>query len=187
MYIVREYKDEMAGKVIPDEMVVRAENGRWFTSEEVQDFKTKSTARCPTYGVCENCYGSGPVHMLCQKCKNKNEIYVIVKRHGKFLDAEWISRFFGTSHLEARGDRTQNWPRQFIWEMTTTQLHCYMSFRWPIGNMMRKVKPTYWNEYMTVLDEGIVSTTAGPWDGWDHPVEFLQWDDPNMYCGEDEK
>jgi hypothetical protein len=64
MYIVREYKDEMAGKKIPDKMVVRAANGRWFTNEEVQDFKKKSTPRCPTYGVCELCYGSA----LCHWC-----------------------------------------------------------------------------------------------------------------------
>jgi hypothetical protein len=53
MYIMREYREEMAG-MIPDEMVMRAANGRWFTNEEIQDFKSKSTPRCPTHGVCEH-------------------------------------------------------------------------------------------------------------------------------------
>jgi hypothetical protein len=66
----------MAGTMIPDEMVVKATNGRWFTKEEVQNFKLKSTLQCPTYSVCDLCFGSGPVHMFCQKCKKeKSEIY----------------------------------------------------------------------------------------------------------------
>jgi hypothetical protein len=67
MYIVREFKEEMRGKKIPDDMVVSAENGRWFTKNKVENFVMKSTPRCPTYGICPHCFGSGPVHMLCQK------------------------------------------------------------------------------------------------------------------------
>jgi hypothetical protein len=61
VYIVREYKEEMAGTMIPVEMVVKATNGRWFTKEEVQNFKLKSTPQCPTYSVCDLCFGSGPL------------------------------------------------------------------------------------------------------------------------------
>jgi hypothetical protein len=61
MYIVREYKNGMAGKEIPDEMVVRADNGRWFMKDEVENFLMKCTPCCPTYGVCGHCFGSGPV------------------------------------------------------------------------------------------------------------------------------
>jgi hypothetical protein len=68
MYIVREYKNEMRGKKIPDNMVVRADNGRWFTHDEVENFVMKSTSLCPTYGVCDHCFGSGPVH----KCFVRN-------------------------------------------------------------------------------------------------------------------
>jgi hypothetical protein len=182
MYIVREYRDEMAGTKIPDKMVVRAANGRWLPNEEVQDFEKKSTPRCPTYGVCESCYGSGPMHMLCQKCRNKDEIYMIVMRNGKFLDAEWILRLFGTSHLDVRADRTQNWPRQIIWKMTMTQLQCYMSFRWPAGKLLSKENPKFWSQYLAILDEGISATTARLWDAIEHPVEILRWDDPNTYC-----
>jgi hypothetical protein len=46
MYIVREFKEEMKGNKIPDDMVVRADNGRWFTKNEVENFVMKSTPRC---------------------------------------------------------------------------------------------------------------------------------------------
>jgi hypothetical protein len=79
MYIVREFKEEMRGKKIPDDMVVRAENGRWFTQNEVENFVMKSTPRCPTYGVCAHCFRSGPVHMFCK-----------VKGHRYFIPSfEW--------------------------------------------------------------------------------------------------
>jgi hypothetical protein len=110
LYIVAEYKDQMKGKVIPDKMVVRANNGHWFTHDEVENFVLKSTPHCPMYGVCDHCFGSGPVHMLChQKCRMKDQRYIIAKKNGKILEVEWVSRFFGISHLVLRADRTQNW------------------------------------------------------------------------------
>jgi hypothetical protein len=50
--IVAEYDDKMEGKVIPDGQVVRANNGRWFTQNKIDNFELKSTPRCPTYGAC---------------------------------------------------------------------------------------------------------------------------------------
>jgi hypothetical protein len=41
--------------------------------------------------VCDNCYGSGPVYMLCQKCRKKGQRYIIMKKNGNILDAEWVS------------------------------------------------------------------------------------------------
>jgi hypothetical protein len=105
LYIVAEYNDTMKGKVIPDNQAVRAKNGQWFTKNEVDNFELKSTPRCPMYGVCRHCFSSGPVHMHCQKCKTKGHRYYIPRMNGvcgKILDAEWISRFFGTSHLDVR-------------------------------------------------------------------------------------
>jgi hypothetical protein len=184
MYIVREFsKEEMRGKKIPDNMVVRAANGRWFTENEVENFVMKSTPRCPTYGICAQCFGSGPVHMLCQKCRNMSEIYQIPRRNGKFIDVEWISRFFGTSHLDVRADRTQNWPTQKIWALTDIQLQVYMMCRWAPGILLKEEHPTIWAVYMKLLDDGIRTENAGPWDHWDNPVKILRWDDPNMYQG----
>jgi hypothetical protein len=95
LYIMKGYKNEMQGTKIPDNMVIRAANGRWFTEEEVQNFKTKSTDRCPTYGLCEQCLGSGPTGMHCQVCKKPNDYYrcpYMGTFEKKWLDAEWISR-----------------------------------------------------------------------------------------------
>jgi hypothetical protein len=50
MYIVREYKQEMKGKKILDDMVVRADNGRWFTQDKLMNFEMKST-RYATSGL----------------------------------------------------------------------------------------------------------------------------------------
>jgi hypothetical protein len=47
-YIVAEYNDKMKGKVIPDNQAVRANNGRWFTQNEIKNFELKSTPCCPT-------------------------------------------------------------------------------------------------------------------------------------------
>jgi hypothetical protein len=129
MYIVREFKEDMRGKKIPDDMVVRAANGRWFTRQEVFDFELKSTPRCPTYGVCSHCFSSGPVHMLCQKCKTEGHRYFIPRIDGvcgKYLDAEWISRFFGTSHVDVRADKTQKWHTQKIWDMSRNSIEAYI-------------------------------------------------------------
>jgi hypothetical protein len=112
---------------------------------------------------------------------------MIVRRNGKFLDAEWISRFFGTSHLDVRVDRTQNWPRQIIWELTGIQLQVYTMHRWPAGELMREENPKYWCQYMEILEDGICATTAGPWDAIENPVEILRWDDPDMYYGDDDE
>jgi hypothetical protein len=67
MYIVREFKEEMRGKKIPDDMVVSAENRQWFTENKVKNFVMKSTPHCPTYGICPHCFGSSPVHMFGSK------------------------------------------------------------------------------------------------------------------------
>jgi hypothetical protein len=115
LFIMKGYKNEMQGMKIPDEMVIRAANGRWFTEEEVQNFATKSTDRCPTYEICEKCLGSGPTGMHCQVCKKHNDYYqcpymgVFEK---KWLDAEWISRMPRSTHYEARADMIQTYPER---------------------------------------------------------------------------
>jgi hypothetical protein len=66
----------MAGTKIPDKMVVRAANRRWFTNEEEQNFKLKSMLdRSPAYGICGVCADSGPAGMHCQFCKEKQVYY----------------------------------------------------------------------------------------------------------------
>jgi hypothetical protein len=186
LYIVAEHDDKMEGKVIPDDQVVRANNRRWFTPDEVVNFELKSTPHCPTYGVCSQCFGSGPVHMLCQKCKMKDQRYILAKKNGKFLDAEWVSRFFGTSHWDVQADKTQNWITQKIWSMSKIEIQVYTQCRWPVGKLLREEDPEYWFKCMQLFDGGNRANGAGIWDAIENPVEILRWDNPDMYCGGDE-
>jgi hypothetical protein len=184
--IVAEYDDKMEGKVIPDDRVVRANNRRWLMPNEVENFELKSTPRCPTYGVCSHCFGSGPVHMLCQKCRKEGHRYIIAKRDEKFLDAEWVSRFFGTSHLDVRADKTQNWRTQQIWMMSEIELQVYMQCRWSAGKLLKEEDLKYWFKCMQLFDDGVRANGAGIWDAIENPVKILRWDNPNMYRGGDE-
>jgi hypothetical protein len=187
MYILREYKDEMKGKKIPDGMVISAENGCWFTEDKVTNFVMKSSPGCPTYGVCDHCFGSVPVHMLCQKCRRKGQRYIIAKRNGKILDAEWVLRFFGTSHVDVRADTTQNWITQRIWTMSKIQLQIHTQCRWPARKLLKEENPKFWCKYMEIFDDGVTVNGTGLWDAIENPVKILRWDDPNEYHGEDEK
>ena len=87
-YIIRGYKPEMSGKDIPKERVVKAENGRFFQEtarfNEPLDFWKKSTLACPTYGICIECFGSGPVGLHCQKCRGDNVTTLIVDQEDMF-------------------------------------------------------------------------------------------------------
>jgi hypothetical protein len=46
------------------------------------------------------------------------------------IDAEWVSRFFGTTHMIANADRTQNWlsPEQQLVAMDDIKI--FMNERW---------------------------------------------------------
>jgi hypothetical protein len=138
-YIVAEYNDKMKGKVIPDNQVVRANNGRWFTQNEIENFELKSTPFCPTYGVCGYCFSSGPVHMHCQKCKVQGSRYFITRMNGKILDTEWISQFFGTSHIDERADKMHNWITQRIWNMSPGAVVAYIKMMWLAREPLRDV------------------------------------------------
>jgi hypothetical protein len=108
-YIVRRYTDDMEGRDIPEELTVRSRNRRLFSEIEAYDFWEKSTAICPTYGVCLWCFGSGPTNMYCQVCKNVERTYKILLTNNRvIIDAEYVSMFFGTTHLIAKADRTHH-------------------------------------------------------------------------------
>jgi hypothetical protein len=108
-YIVREYTNDMEGRDIPEKLAVRSRNGRLFSEDEAYRFWEKSTATCPTYGVCLWCFGSGPTNMYCQVCKNEEYVYKILLTGDRVvIDSEYVSRFFGTTHVIARADRTHN-------------------------------------------------------------------------------
>ena len=81
LYIIRGYEPWMKGKIIPDEYVVLPRNHKWCVKYGGECFRAWSTGRCPTYSTCNNCYGSGPVGMMCVNliCK---EPYLLMFTHG---------------------------------------------------------------------------------------------------------
>ena len=95
-YMLRDYDESMAGMIIPDHLVTRAPNGRFWKHEENVLLQIHSMDRCPTYGFCDRCCSSGPVGMHCQKCKLRNYKYHVIRRSRKILDATWVSRFFSS-------------------------------------------------------------------------------------------
>ncbi len=130
-YIVREYTDDMEGRDIPEKLAVRSRNGRLFSEDEALRFWEKSTAICPTYGVCLWCFGSGPTNMYCQVCKNEEYVYKILLTGDRVvIDSEYVSRFFGTTHVIAKADRIHNLmnPESRVIQMDTVKL--FVHERW---------------------------------------------------------
>jgi hypothetical protein len=56
----------------------------------------------------------------------------------------------------------------------------------PGGKLLRKEDPKYWFKCMQLFDNGVRANDAGIWDAIENPVKRLRWDNPDMYCGDDE-
>jgi hypothetical protein len=57
---MRGYIEGLAGTKIPDDRLVKPKNRRYITKHNGPDWTCKSMDRCPTYGLCKACMGSGP-------------------------------------------------------------------------------------------------------------------------------
>ena len=161
-YFIREYKEEMSGQDIPYKWVVESRNGRFFEANEEFEFWKKSTLACPTYGLCKMCFGSGPVGMHCQICKMNDNYYKVVlkKRDRKILDAEWISRYFGTTHLVAKADRTHNWSQAPMELIGYDAIMEFIDKRWE--HRFEK-NDAYLRGTMHLFDDGSSTDTEGQW------------------------
>ena len=110
--IVVAYTEDQEGKDIRDEDVARAENGLLFTEQEVDRFRLRSNARCPTYGSCEYCYKAGPVGLKCEDCDGIGT-YKIVFAHPhdneryarRIVDSERLAKLFHRPIQIAKADR----------------------------------------------------------------------------------
>jgi hypothetical protein len=93
-YIIRKYTNDMQGTNIPYSCAVTLRNRRLFGEDEVMDFWRKSTAACPTYGVCYWCFGGGPTNMYCQVCRDKDRTYkILLTADQVMINAEWVQDF----------------------------------------------------------------------------------------------
>ena len=138
------------------------ETGDFFREDEAIRFWEKSTTACPTYGLCKWCFGSGPVGLHCQNCKKDDCFYKVVmkKRDKKILDAEWISRYFGTTHLVAKADRTQH---KWVTPMQKIGYDAIMEFvdhRWKHKGR----NDAFRRGTMHLSDDGSSIEAIGQWD-----------------------
>ena len=108
-FVVVNYTPDQAGLDILPRDVIRAANGRWYTELEVEHFSRKSRAGCPTYGTCTSCYSSGPVGLLCERCRTQ---FVVVHYHNTYdfadliIDSENLRDEMNGHHQPARANRT---------------------------------------------------------------------------------
>lgn len=119
--IVVGYTDDQAGKEINDNDVVRSEN-LVYTRDEINMFRQKSRARCPTYGCCAWCWNAGPVGNVCPFCLEEGHIrstFGVVffyldfsHQQRRIIDAERLCQKFGTRLLvAAMADAMAHWIR----------------------------------------------------------------------------
>jgi hypothetical protein len=175
-YIITRYTNKMQGKDIPWEWVVRSENGRYFYKDEVIRFREKSTASCPTYGLCSWCFGSGPTGMHCQKCRKNDKFYKMVqkRRDKKLLDAGWISRYFGTAHLVAKADRTYDGSAIPIEVIGLDDVYEFINERWENralmtgfiheGRRIENMTEDHERAKVHLFDDGSSVEVHGQWD-----------------------
>jgi hypothetical protein len=117
--ILMDYNESMFETVIPNNKVIRPINRWCYTNLDPVDWGENSIDRCPTYEVCQVCCSSGPTGRRCVKCDAHNLIYVcmlVVLKDNKgeeitrMIDAQWISRIFEATHLDAQADSKQVTP-----------------------------------------------------------------------------
>jgi hypothetical protein len=111
-----DYDKSMGDEVIPGNKVIRPKNCRCYTILDPVYWGENRKDRCPAYRVCRVCCSSGPTGRHCHICVNKYMIYVCMSKILKYdrgeeitrmVDAQWISRIFEATHIDAQADRVQ--------------------------------------------------------------------------------
>jgi hypothetical protein len=94
---------------IRDEDVVRPPNHKWTKTNN--DWKLKTTARCPTYGSCEYCFRSGPVGKRCIDYGHGDiqATYKVAVMDGYIMDSITLAEIAEKGHEQARADRMYQW------------------------------------------------------------------------------
>jgi hypothetical protein len=69
--------------------------------------------------------------MHCQVCKENEHTYkMLLNGDRTIINAEWVSRFFGTTHLVAKADRTQNWSEPQQQMVAIDDVKIFVHERW---------------------------------------------------------
>jgi hypothetical protein len=118
LYIVehycRKYPDDPGDQPLNDDDVVRPTNHLWANHEESQTWRNaitrKSITHSTTYGLCCNCYTSGPINMGCLDGCGTGE-YKTVQCGNYTFDCQTIAEKLGKHHATAMAGRKQKWLR----------------------------------------------------------------------------
>jgi hypothetical protein len=111
-----DYNESIGDVVIPNNKVIRPVNRRCYTNLDPVHWGENSIDRCPTYGVCQVCCGSGPTGRRCIMCEVDNVLYVCMsitlkdnkgEEITRMIDVQWILRIFEATHLNAQANRVQ--------------------------------------------------------------------------------
>jgi hypothetical protein len=107
-----------------------------FTSQELAEFKNKSTERCPTFGCCPTCWSAGPVSDICNQCYQDplyqgppadSSRYKIVKveQRGrvKWVDGRALATMFDLPVKDVMADYRVRWLHQPNIELTEQQFN----------------------------------------------------------------
>jgi hypothetical protein len=151
-------QQEYGGIVIPDNKVIRPMNRWCYTNFGPVHWGENSIDRCPTYGVCQVCCGSGPTGRCCVVCGVNHVLYVcmlIILKDNKgekitrMIDAQWILRIFEATHLKAQANRVK---------MTPSVDPCgYATMGWVKNRMTEKYQAMKANGNMIATDNEIKS------------------------------
>ena len=110
----RKYPDDPGDQPINDDDVVRPANHLWANHEESQTWRKAITRKrntdCTTYGLCCNCYTSGPNNMGCLDGCGTGE-YKTVQYGDYTFDCQTIAEKLGKHHTTAMAGQKQKWLR----------------------------------------------------------------------------
>jgi hypothetical protein len=100
---------------VPEEKVIRPVNRRFFGKNDPPRWGRLSLTNSPTYGLCRECGGSGPMARRCYDCRTDDVHYawttMVVKRDDdsiveRAIDAQWIASVMGSRQHQAEWDAT---------------------------------------------------------------------------------
>ena len=113
------FTEDQRGQPIRDADVITAANGMYFTDDEINRFRERSSDHCPTYGNCPTCFRTGAIGTLCIPCENTDHYQATFYRDNKaaqgrrILDAKYVTRLMEASpeFQVPLADRRYQWLR----------------------------------------------------------------------------
>jgi hypothetical protein len=92
-------------------------------------------------------------NMHCQVCRKEGHTYItLVTNDRTIIDAEWVSNFFGKTHLTAKADRTANWTgAQPVQMVVIDDVKLFVHERWHDRNEQADFRIGTWELFQDGL------------------------------------